>query len=72
MTYYIIRVEGQLSAGLMATFPHLEATQHAQTVLHGHLDKQSELSEVLGYLGEIGVDVVEVHRLPENEDVMPV
>lgn len=68
MSHYIIRVEGLLSSGLMATFPHLQATQHAETVLHGRLHKQSELAHVLEHLGELGVDIVEVHRLPETED----
>lgn len=68
MSQYIIRVEGQLSAGLLATFPELSASQHEQTVLHGRLAKQSELARFLGHLGDLGVDVVEVHRVPDDED----
>jgi hypothetical protein len=67
MSHYIIRVEGLLSSGLIATFPHLQATQHAETVLHGSLAKQADLAEVLGHLGALGVDIVEVHRLPDSE-----
>jgi hypothetical protein len=71
MSEYIIRVEGLLSTGLTATFPHLTATQHAETLLHGSQLSQADLAGVLSHLGDLGVDVIEVHRLPDDADVSP-
>jgi hypothetical protein len=69
MSEYIIRVEGLLSAGLTSSFPHLTATQHSETLLHGHELSQTELTVVLNHLGSLGVDVIEVHRLPDSSPV---
>ena len=44
MSEYIIRVEGLLSAGLTSSFPHLTATQHSETLLHGRELSQAELT----------------------------
>ena len=63
MSQYIIRVEGHLSSGLIARLPHLRASRRAETVVHGRMTRQSELAEVLDYLSEHGIRVVEVHRL---------
>lgn len=68
MSHYMIRVEGLLSRGIVETFPQLHATQHAQTVLYGHLDQQSELADLLAHLRELGIDIVEVHRIPKPRD----
>jgi hypothetical protein len=70
MSQYMIRVEGLLSAGLVASFPQLQATQHAQTVLHGHLDRQSELADLLEHLRNLGINIVEVHRVPAPRDAV--
>jgi hypothetical protein len=69
MGQYVIRVEGALSAGFVSAFPALESSQHARTVLHGCLEDQSALSVVLAQLRRLGVDIVEVHRIPEPEAV---
>jgi hypothetical protein len=69
MSEYIIRVEGLLSAGLTSAFPHLTATQHSETLLRGRELSQAELTLVLNHLGSLGVDVIEVHRLPEASPV---
>jgi hypothetical protein len=65
MGHYVIRVEGSLSAGLTSAFPSLVADQHAETVVYGLLEDQSALAGVLDRLRCLGVDVVEVLRLPD-------
>jgi len=67
--HYVIRVEGTLSDGFISAFPALESSQHAHTVLHGTLEDQAALSGVLAQLRTLGVDVVEVHRIPVPPDV---
>ena len=64
MGQYVIRVEGALSSGFVSAFPALESSQHVQTVLHGTLEDQSALADVLAQLRMLGVDVVEVRRIP--------
>jgi len=65
---YVIRVEGRLSTALTSAFPALVATQQSQTVLHGTIVDQVTLHGVLARLRSLGVDVVEVHRLPDCGD----
>lgn len=69
MSKYVIRVEGALSSALVSAFPALESSQHVQTLLHGTLEDQSELADVLAHLRDLGVDVVEVRRLPAPDRV---
>ncbi|MEU7908443.1 hypothetical protein [Actinoplanes sp. NPDC049118] len=64
MTNYLIRVAGHLSDELLAAFPLLSA--QPQTVLRGELPDQSALSDVLGRLDELGVQIAEVVYLPEH------
>ena len=69
MGHYVIRVEGKLSKGFVSAFPALESREHAHTVLHGTLEDQAALSGVLAQLRTLGVDVVEVHRIPGPADI---
>jgi hypothetical protein len=64
MGQYVIRVEGALSSGFVSAFPALESSQHVQTVLHGTLEDQAALAAVLARLRLLGVDVVEIRRVP--------
>lgn len=65
MTHYAIRVGGWLSDDLLTAFPQLLATpQPVSTILHGDLPDQSALSSVLYFLDELGVEIVEVNKLP--------
>lgn len=64
MSRYVIRVEGALSTDFVSAFPALESSQHVQTLLHGTLEDQSELAGVLAQLRTLGVDVIEVRRIP--------
>jgi hypothetical protein len=65
VTQYVIRVGGWLSDDLLTAFPQLLATpQPVSTVLHGELPDQAALSSVLDFLDEMGVEIVEVTKLP--------
>jgi hypothetical protein len=63
---YGIRVTGRLSSGLLTAFPGLRARcEPVQTMLVGWLPDQSALTGVLDHLDELGVEIVEVIRLPD-------
>jgi hypothetical protein len=65
MTQYMIRVAGVLSDELLSAFPWLAATtQPACTVLHGDLPDRAALASVLDYLDELGVEIVDLNRIP--------
>jgi hypothetical protein len=65
---YLIRVAGRLSARLLWTFPTLRArVDPVQTTLMGPLPDQSALTGVLNHLDELGVEIVEVIRLPDDD-----
>jgi hypothetical protein len=69
MASYLIRVGGRLSARLLGAFPTLHAQiEPVHTTLMGRLPDQSALTGVLNHLDELGVEIVEVIRLPEDED----
>lgn len=63
MAEYLIRVEGRLSDELAASFPTLASSPREQTVLHGAITDPSSLTAVLEHLRNIGVDVLDVHRV---------
>ena len=65
MTSYVIRVGGALSDELLSAFPLLAASiQPVTTVLHGDLPDQAALNSVLDHLDELGVEIIEVAKLP--------
>ena len=66
VSHYIIRVEGRLSAGTVSAFPALHSVHQTQTVVHGRFDHETTLGGVIGRLTSLGIDVVEVHRVPEH------
>jgi hypothetical protein len=63
---YIIRINGRLGATVLAAFPAL-ATQRqgAHTVLTGLLD-QSALYGVLAEIEALGLDLLEIRKLPPD------
>jgi hypothetical protein len=66
MTGYLFRVEGELSPELLGAFPQLTAELHlVQTVLSGQVTDASELLGIMEHLSTVGVDIVEVVRLPD-------
>lgn len=69
MASYLIRVTGRLSARLLDTFPTLAASVGpVHTTLLGPLPDQGALTGVLNHLDELGVEIVEVVRLPDCGD----
>ena len=65
MAEYVIRVRGRLSTDLTDAFPTLEALPVVpETVLHGDLVDQAALGGVLSHLDMLGVEILEVLRVP--------
>ena len=65
MEHYVIRVEGVLTAEALRDFDEVTVTPGSvQTVLHGDLPDQSSLAGILDYLDELGVEIVEVLKVP--------
>lgn len=64
--HYVIRVVGRLSDDMLTAFPMMVAEgAPPQTMLHGQLPDQAALSGVLDYLDELGIEILEVSRVPE-------
>jgi hypothetical protein len=69
MDEYTIRVSGRLSDALLSAFPTLRGQAlPIQTVLRGELPDQSALQGVLNQLDELGIEIVEVSKLPRADD----
>ena len=61
---YVIRIRGRLGATVLFAFPALVPRHHgADTVLTGLLDR-SALYGVLAEIEALGLDLLEVRRLP--------
>jgi hypothetical protein len=64
---YSIRVDGHLGATVLSAFPAMSAQREGlQTVLTGILD-QSALHGVLADIGALGLDLIEVRQLEEED-----
>jgi hypothetical protein len=62
---YEIRIKGRLSESLLAAFEGLSATvEPVETVLHGPLADQSSLHDLLDRIQSLGLELVEIRRLP--------
>ena len=67
MPRYLIRVDQRLSEDLASAFPNLSSrVQPVQTVLTGSFADAEELSGVLNYLRAMGIDIVELVRIPDD------
>jgi hypothetical protein len=65
MDQYLIRVDGVLPEEALTDFVNVTVDPGSvQTVLHGDLPDQSSLAGVLDYLDELGVEIVEVLKVP--------
>ena len=66
---YEIRIRGRLSDSLLAAFEGLTATvEPVETVLHGPVEDQSSLHGVLDRIQSLGLELVEIRRLPTPPD----
>jgi hypothetical protein len=69
---YEIRVRGRLGQTILSAFPGLRARAEAgNTVLTGLLTDQAALYGVLAEAEALGLELIEVRRLPRDEPRMP-
>jgi hypothetical protein len=68
-TRYEIRVRGRVSPALLETFDRLESdVEPVETILHGPVRDQAELHGLLDRVQSLGLELIEVRRLPEKHD----
>ena len=66
---YEIHIKGRLSDSVLAAFEGLTATvQPVETVLHGPVQDQSSLHGLLDRIQSLGLELVEIRRLPPAAD----
>jgi hypothetical protein len=66
---YEIRIKGRLSDSLLGAFEGLTATvEPVETVLHGPVQDQSSLHGLLDRIQSLGLELVEIRRLPDPAD----
>ena len=64
-TRYEIRIRGRVSPAVLDTFDGLEKEdERVETILHGPVRDQAELHGLLHRLQALGLELVEVRRLP--------
>ena len=67
--HYEIRIRGRVSKTVLATFDHMESTvERVETILHGPVRDQAELHGLLHRVQALGLELVEVRRLPEGHE----
>jgi hypothetical protein len=65
-TKYEFRIRGRLSDTLLARFDMLESdVERIETVLHGPVRDQAELHGIIERVQSLGLELIEVRRLPE-------
>jgi hypothetical protein len=65
MEEYEIRVRGRMTPALLARFEGLNArVEPVETVLHGPVQDQAALHGMLDLVRALGLELVEVRRLP--------
>ena len=70
---YEIRIKGRLSDSLLAAFEGLTATvEPVETVLYGPVQDQASLHGLLDRIQSLGLELVEIRRLPTPADHLPV
>ena len=66
---YASRSTGRLSDSVLAAFEGLSATvEPVETVLHGPVEDQSSLHGLLDRIQSLGLELVEIRRLPTSSD----
>ena len=66
MPRVMIRVEGELTEGLLSAFPQfVSSVRRSQTTLTGQIVDQAELQGVLNYLSSVGIAMTDVMTIPE-------
>ena len=63
---YEIRVRGRLTDSLVAAFEGMHASvEPVETVLHGPVEDQAALYGLLDRIQALGLELVEIRRLPD-------
>jgi hypothetical protein len=69
---YEIRIRGPIGPTMMQAFPTLAATRSGQdTLLTGSLPDQSALYGVIDQLEALGLQLLEIRRLPKGDPERP-
>ena len=67
-TVYEIRIRGRVSQTVLDTFEQMESSaERVETILHGPVRDQAELHGLLHRIQALGLELVEVRRLPESD-----
>lgn len=62
---YQIRIRGRVSAALLDSFQGMDSSvEPVETVLHGPVRDQAELHGLIDRIQALGLELVEVRRLP--------
>jgi hypothetical protein len=65
-TKYQFRIRGRLSEPLLERFDMLESeNERVETVLYGPVRDQAELHGILERVQSLGLELIEVRRLPD-------
>jgi hypothetical protein len=65
---YEIRIRGRVSQTVLDTFEQMESSaERVETILHGPVRDQAELHGLLHRIQALGLELVEVRRLPEGD-----
>jgi hypothetical protein len=63
---YEIRIRGRVSEKVLRTFESLTSdNESVETILHGPVRDQAELHGLLDRLQALGLELIEVRRLPD-------
>jgi hypothetical protein len=66
-TEYEIHIKGRVSEQVLAAFEGMDATVHSvETVLRGPLLDQAALHGLLAHIQALGLELIEVRRLPDT------
>lgn len=67
---YEIHIKGRVGEQLVASFDGMSAeVQPVATVLHGEIPDQAALHGLLDAIQALGLELIEVRRLPDGEPV---
>jgi hypothetical protein len=70
---YEIRIKGRLSDSALAAFEGLTVTvQPVETVLHGPVQDQSSLHDLLDRIQSLGLELIEIRQLPATAETLRV
>jgi hypothetical protein len=64
---YQIRVRGRVSPALLESFERMQSeVEPVETVLHGPVRDQAELHGLIDRIQALGLELIEVRRLPSS------